>query len=149
MATLEPQTKTIDGFTFTCSQLPGMRSLKVFTRITKMLGKGAGKALGAAGKGQDVAGAAMLELLGNVDEGDVEYVARQLLEVAVVQSPEGSGCPSGNVAQNFDALFQGRIDLLFKALFFAMGVNYGSFLKGLVAGAAAKPAPTVPAAPAA
>lgn len=148
MATLEPQQKTIDGFHFTVSQLPGTRSLKVFARITKMLGKGASKALGAAGKGGDVAGAAMLELLGNVDEGDVEYVAKQLLEVAVVASPEGSGCPSGNVTANFDALFQGRLDLLLKALFFAIQVNYGSFLKGLVtSAAAAKPVPAAPAAP--
>lgn len=152
MATLEPQTKTIDGFTFTCSQLPGMRSLKVFTRITKMLGKGASKALGAAnGSGKDnaAAGAAVLELLGNVDEADVEYVARQLLEVCVVACPEGSGLPSGNVAQNFDQLFQGRLDLLLKALIFAIQVNFGSFLKGLAtsAAAAAKPAPAAPAAP--
>lgn len=151
MATLEPQTKTIDGFTFTCSQLPGMRSLKVFTRITKMLGKGAGKALGAAqagGKDSAAAGAAVLELLGNVDENDVEYVARQLLEVCVVSCPEGSGVPSGNAANNFDALFQGRLDLLLKTLFFAIQVNYGSFLKGLAtSAAAAKPAPAAPAAP--
>lgn len=150
MASLEPQTKTIDGFHFTVSQLPGTRGLRVFARILKMLGKGASKALGAAQAGGDVvANAAVLELLSNVDDADLEFVAKQLLEVAVVASPEGSGCPSGNVANNFDQLFQGRLDLLMKALFFAMQVNYGSFLKGLVtsAAAAAKPAPAAPAAP--
>lgn len=137
----EPQTKTIDGHEFQVSQLPGMRGLKVFTRLSKVLGAGLAGAFGA--KTNEERGVALLSLLQHVDEADVEYVTKELFSVALVKPPDSE--KFGPVNPVFDRVFQGRIDLLFKALVFALQVNYGDFFKGL--GAAAAGAAAAQAAP--
>ena len=122
---IEPQKKEIDGYTFTVSPLPGMRALKVSSRLAKLLG---GALLGVQrAKSKDDQTGAAIALLGNLDDADVEFLARELLTTAVVRCPDGTG---GNPVDLFDTLFQGKIDLLFKALFFAVQVNF-PFVKGL------------------
>lgn len=134
---LTPQVEEIDGIRFTISQLPGMRGLRVFSRLTKMLGK-AGPAAKALISGGTKDAGAVLAILGGMEEEDLVFVAKELLAPCVFSGPADVG--QGNAADRFDVLFQGRIDLLFKVLLFALRVNYGSFSKGLSgsAGQAAK-----------
>lgn len=137
----EPQEKTIDGYTFKISQLPGMRGTKVFTRLTKLL-TGIKDALGANSEAAKVSAA--LGLLEKLDENDVQYFCTELLTPAVCTTPEGKVLP---VMPHFDALFQGRVDLVFKVLLFALQVNYGGFLRGLAASAAAQAVVAAPSSP--
>lgn len=134
----EPEKRDIDGYSFTVSKLPGRRMTRVFVRLTKAVGKGGSGLGGLLKKGaiEDQA-SAILSLLGAVDEDDVMFIANELLTPCTYRAPDGSG---GNPSDNFDTLFQGRIDLLFKVLVFALQVNFGSFFKGLSERAAAQAA---------
>jgi hypothetical protein len=114
---LDAQTKTFDGYTFTISQLPGMRGGRVFTRLLRVL-TGAREALRA--KDEESRAAAMLDIVEKLSEDDFEYFCRELLAPATVQTPEGKLV---KVMENFDLLFQGRIDLVFRALVFAVQIN--------------------------
>lgn len=137
---IDAQKKEIDGYGFTVSQLPGMRGVKVFTKLTRLL-SGAKQALAA--KSDDEKAGALLGLLEKLEPEDVEYFLTELLTPALVKVPAGVGLPAlegkeVQVMPHFDALFQGRIDLALRALVFALQVNYGGFLKGLAKSVAAQ-----------
>lgn len=138
---IEAQKKEIDGYYFTVSQLPGMRGVKVFTKLTRLL-SGAKAALAA--KSDEEKAGALLGLLERLEPEDVEYFMTELLTPALVKVPAGSGTnldgKEVQVMPHFDTLFQGRIDLALRALVFALQVNYGGFLKGLAKSVAAQAA---------
>lgn len=126
----DPVWKQIDEYEFKVSPLPGMRNLKVFTKMAGMLAKGASNGVAAlqAAKTEGEQSMLFLALLSNVEPADVEYLARELLATAVVKMPDGK---QSGVMPIFDTLFQAKLDVLFKLLVEAMKVNYGNFFKGL------------------
>ena len=111
-------------------QLPAMRALKLLHKLTKALAP----ALAAVGKGQgtdlmdvdlgNLAGAAE-KLFANFSQDDLEEVTRQLLEESLISIDGGAKRPT---MLDFDGTFGGKIDLLLKAIAFALEANY-PFLK--------------------
>ena len=133
---IEPQTKSIDGRTFTVAPLPAMRQYKLMTRLAKRLGPGLGPALGGLFpqlqqmKGVDLRKvdlAALLPALGalfdQLDPDEAEAVLKELLQTSLID-----GKPLLPV---FDAELQGKMGTILKLLGFALEVNYGGFFGGL------------------
>jgi len=134
--------KTIDGLTFTVQQLPAMRSLKLLHRLGKTVGPAMLKALsGAPDKAPaklgsmnvaDMADGVAL-LFDRLSADDAESIVRELFETATVTE-------NGNTFQLmpvFDNVLAGRTATLFKAVKFALEVNYQDFLPALLASAQA------------
>ena len=126
-----PEWKQIDEYGFLISPLPGMRGVKVFTKLGKMLAKGAAAADSLkSAKNETEQGMVLLSLLSEVEPEDVEFLCKELLGPAVIRMPNGTQSPLMPV---FDTIFQARTDLVFKVLVEAMKLNFGSFFKGLIA----------------
>jgi hypothetical protein len=156
MANEETQSKDLgDGYVVSVNVLPGRRGLRCFNRLLQVLGavgdgvKPALKAIapalgGKQGKPDAELGAGLLSALKGFNPDDVDFLGTELLSPAVMSCPDGRKLPLGN-AGHFDTVFAGRVDLFYKALFFALQVNYGGFLKGWVQGIVAG-LPTTPVA---
>jgi hypothetical protein len=151
-----PQSKDLgDGFTLNVGKLPGRKGFRVFNRVVKMLGtlsggaKDLAKGAAALATGKDPKldaqlGGALFSALAGVSEDDLDFLATELLATAVMNCPDGKGLPIGQ-STHFDTVFAGRVDLIYKAIFFALQVNYGGFMKGWVAGLMAKLGALAPA----
>jgi hypothetical protein len=124
-----PVWKQLEDLSVCVSPLPGMRGVKVFTKLSNMLAKGtAGLAGLSKAKNELEQGVILLGLLSHVEPDDVEYLCTQLLENALVRV-NGQQSPLMPV---FDQVFQARTHLVFKVLVEALRVNYGTFFKGLI-----------------
>ncbi len=126
----EPVEKTIDGEQYTFCQLPPKKSLKLLTRIVRIIGAPLGAALdGIKGTG-DVRTALETDinismivsaLCDRLDENEVEAIVDTLLSQVIHAG-------QGEVSKRFDVLFSGRLGHLFKVLAEALKVEYGDFL---------------------
>src|SRR5688572_18336991 len=123
----QTQTKEIDGQTWEVSQLPGMKSLKMFRRLGNVLGPALAKTLASGvdvqqGKMNLVGiGEAIGALFERLSEPELESIVKDLLWNAVVDGKVLF--PTGTNAQ-FDTLMAGRTVTVLKALVFAIEVNY-------------------------
>ena len=135
--------KTIDGLTFTVQQLPAMRALKLMHKLAKTIGPAMLKALSGApstGAPIKVGNINVAELADGVallfdrlSEADVESIMRELFETTMVTE-------NGQTFQLmpvFDNVLAGKMSTLFKAVQFALEVNYRDFLPALLASAQA------------
>lgn len=130
----EPVEKVIDGDTYTFCQMSPKQSLKLLTRIVKIVGPTIGAAVdGAKIGGMDIAAVIEQEmdiskivsaLCDRLDENEVEAIVDGLLS-QVIHSGQGE------VSKRFDVIFGGRLPHLFKVLGEAIKVEYGDFLAGL------------------
>lgn len=138
------QSKTIDGLVFTVQMLPAMRATLMVVRLGKLLGVPLLKSLsgvqaggkGASLKNLDVGQLAqgVDELFGRLSEAEVEELFKIFFETALVKK-EGKEFP---LLPNFDSALMGKPFTAFKALKFALEVNFGDFfaaLPGLLAAA--------------
>jgi len=134
--------KTIDGLTFTVQQLPAMRSLKLMHKLGKTIGPAMLKALSGAPAGKeikvgninvaDMADGVSL-LFDRLSAEDTESIVRELFETTMVTE-------NGQTFQLmpvFDNVLAGKMATLFKAVKFALEVNYQDFLPALLASAQA------------
>lgn len=106
-------------------QLDAMRSLRLLHRLTKIVAPavarlGGGKSLmemdvGALGGAADA-------LFANFSEQDLEEITKTLLSDAVARA-DGKELPCYPLG--FGLAFDGRPDLILKALMFALELNYG------------------------
>lgn len=132
--------KTIDGLTFTVQQLPAMRSLKLMHRLGKTIGPALLKSLSGAPSGAtvkvgninvaDMADGVAL-LFDRLSADDAESIVRELFETTMVTE-------NGQTFQLmpvFDNVLAGKMSTLFKAVRFALEVNYQDFLPALLASA--------------
>lgn len=131
----EPVKKVIDGEQYTFCQLPPKKSLKLLTRILKIIGAPIGAAIGTwdgAGPAEDVEnildreidlGAVVRQLCDRLDENDVEYIVDMLLSQVLHAG-------KGEVSKVFDEHFGGRLTHLFKVIFAALEVEYADFFDG-------------------
>lgn len=141
------QERVIDGQTFSVTQLPAMRALKMLSRLVRTLGPaaarlmdGAASAGGALGSGlgglaqMNVAalGQAVTVLTERLTEAELESITRELLETATVDGRL--------LMPSFDLTMQGRMGPVLQLLAFALEVNYGSFFGVLAASATAEAA---------
>jgi len=122
----EPVTKTIDDEQYTFCMLPVKQSIRLLTRILKIIGP----ALGGAATGEDIRNIGDIDLgmvvsgiCSRLDENDVEHIIDTLL-TQVLHSGKG------NLQQIFDAHFGGRLPHLLKVVAAALEVNYGDFFGG-------------------
>lgn len=137
------QSKTIDGLVFTVQMLPAMRATLMVVRLGKLLGVPLLKSLsgvqagkGASLKNLDVGQLAqgVDELFGRLSEAEVEDLFKVFFETALVKK-DGKEFP---LLPNFDNALMGKPFTAFKALKFALEVNFGDFfaaLPGLLAAA--------------
>ena len=127
----EPIEKTIDGEQYTFYQLPPKKSLKLMTRLVRIIGAPISAALGDLPDGQvnlemilesDLnLGAIVGALCDRLDENEVEAIVDALLSQVIHAG-------QGEVSKKFDVLFAGRLPHLFKVLGAALEVEYGDFL---------------------
>jgi hypothetical protein len=120
------QERVIDGRTFVVSQLPAGAGWKLLRRIAHGVGPAFGKLMGAGSLAEaDMSsmGEALATLFDRLTEAEMKVIIDTLFTSATVD-----GVP---VLQAFDKVFQGEMPLLFKALKFAIEVNYGNFPSAL------------------
>jgi hypothetical protein len=137
------QERLIDGSTFSVTQLPAMRGVKMLNRLFRVLGPPAARALGGvnvaelasrglAGLDVGALAEAVPLLADRLTEAELEALVRELLETATID-----GRP---LMPTFDLTMQGRVGTVLKLVGFALEVNYGSFFD--VLGGAARAATT-------
>jgi hypothetical protein len=129
----EPVEKTIDGEKYTFCQLPAKKSLKLLTRLVKIVGPSLGAAVGSVAEGDiDIQtvldrhldlGAVVAALCDRLEENEVEAIVDTLLSQVIHAG-------QGEVSQKFEVLFAGRLPHLFKVLAAALQLEYGDFLAG-------------------
>lgn len=116
------QDRTIDGLTYSVSQLPASRGLEMFGKLAGLLGPAALEALAKGASFdkdlQTLAPAAVM-LFARLQPGDLTAIAKELLGPATVDNTP--------LEKQFEVHFQGRILHLFKVLVFAIEVNFGDF----------------------
>lgn len=126
----EPIEKTIDGEQYTFCQLPPKKSLKLLTRIVRIIGAPLGAAMDGLKDAGDIRTALdadidismiVAALCDRLDENEVEAIVDTLLSQVIHAG-------QGEVSKRFDVLFGGRLAHLFKVLAEALKVEYGDFL---------------------
>ena len=124
----EPVKKVIDGEEYTFCLLPPKQSIRLLTRILKIVGP----ALGGAVSGGDIesimdadidTGMIISQLCSRLDENDVEHIIDALLSQVIHKG-------SGDLSRVFDQHFAGRLPHLFKVVGVALEVQYGDFFAG-------------------
>ena len=108
---------------FEVTQFTCMRSVRMMTRLGKMLGPALEKLKGAAAGDQGDALAAIGDLLQTLEEVAVEKLILDLLEVVTID-----GTP---LRPQLDMLFAGKLASLFKLAAFVVQVNYSDFFGAL------------------
>ena len=125
----EPVKKVIGGEEYTFCQLPPKKSLKLLTRILKLIGPALGGAMSEDGDAKNIMdldlGMVVSQLCARLDENEIEYIIDMLLS-QVLHSGKG------NLAQVFDQHFAGRLPHLFNVLGAALEVEYNDFFDGKI-----------------
>jgi hypothetical protein len=119
---LATQDRMIDGFKVQVSQLPARAGLKLLNRLGKVLGPSLGKA-GGAFKGSDLKrldlgalGVALGELFVNLSDEDLDYFIDKFFHAATLDNKP--------FLTSFDAVLQGRVETILKALSFWVLVHF-------------------------
>ena len=121
----------INNEQYTFCQMPPKRSLRLMTKIIRIVGAPLGAALNGI-KADQVDIAALLEadldfsmivtaLCDRLDENEVEAIVDELLSQVLHAG-------QGEVSKQFDVIFAGRLPHLFKVVGQALKVEYGDFL---------------------
>ncbi len=139
------QEKEIDGYVFRVTQLPAMKSLRMFARLGKLFGPAITKGLA----GMDIKdlskldvgllGAAFGELFTSVSENDLESLTRDLLAATTIDNVL--------LLPVIDLKLQGQPLTILKLLAFALEVNYKSFFDAARALGASRAAPSTSTSP--
>lgn len=130
---------------FDVQQIDGIAGVKLFLRLTKVLGPALPGLARAARGGLDTAGKleALAGLVSNLSESDYEHAQSVLLARCVARFP-ADGQIENSVLTSLGDLFAGRTFDLVRLVVFALEVNYSDFF-GKVG--ALQKAPTTPATP--
>jgi hypothetical protein len=140
----ETQEKDIGGRKFTVAQLPGTRGLHAFNKCVRYLGPALVTGIrGVTKDGAEDIGSkdstlllsaletALPRLLADMSESQFDDLRTSLLATAQVDvEVEERGVTITkryNVLEKFDLIFRGRVFDVYKLLFFAIQVNFGTF----------------------
>src|SRR5712664_1503473 len=124
---LAMQDLAIGQNTFTVSQLPAMRALKLSTRISKLIGPALAAAAGETVNMETVARA----LFDRLDPDELEKILRELLDTTTVRGTSSE--KSAPLMALFDVLFAGdRLADLVPLVQFALKVQFGALFTALV-----------------
>lgn len=127
----EPVRKVIDQQAYVFHQMPAKASLKLLTRIIKIVGAPIGAGVGSMGGAGDMLEreinleSVVTSLCDRLDENQVERIIDELLSQA---RHEGEGEVSA--PHTFEALFGGNLPHLFKVVMAAFEAEYGNFFGG-------------------
>lgn len=126
---IESQSRTIDGMEFTVTPLPGKKGFETFPRVMKLLSPALEQLGEALSKDttQTAAGLAVLAKaiasLAQTSPTELTSLLNLMMESSVV-SVDGN---QQRVMQAFDIVFAGKTLTAYKALAFAVEVNYRDF----------------------
>jgi hypothetical protein len=130
--------KSIGGRVFKVAQLPGMRGAKLFFRLSSAVVPALARIGGGLGS---VSEKSLLEedvgpflnaantLFEKLTEAEFERLVRELLETTTVSR---SDLPEQLLMPIFDEEMAGEIGTLLQLVAFALKVNFGNFMPGLV-----------------
>lgn len=130
----EEKSRTIDGVTFSVTQLGFREGRRAFMRLSKSIGPGMTAMLAGAASIKDVQAqglaAGVGRLIQDVSDEDLEYFAEVFGKVTRYHTGDSSKRP---VLKDTDreSLFAGRLMLFFKWLAFAAEVNFADFFAAL------------------
>ena len=124
--------KTIDNQEYEFGQFPATGSLKILTRLAKIVGDPLGMFATAFGSDPkknfldqnisgDVINKAVKILVSNLDENEVIDIVKALMSQVLCE---------GKPIVNFDVHFQGRLGHLFKVIKACIEVQYSDFFEG-------------------
>lgn len=130
------KSKEIEGITFTVQQLGGKRAMRLWTKLFRIVAPALAKTLeGNSLTGMTLAkldlkslGDAVQLLTDKLTPDEFDAMRDELFETAFAVW-EGQTVPLNRMQ---DEIFAGRVLLAFKVLRFALEVNYGDFLGGLL-----------------
>ena len=144
----QSEPREIDGETYTVTQFPASKNLRLWTRIVRLLGEPLGALVQGAVAAGGLALSAAVDIQGAVkalaeklEPLEFESLVRDLLSGTFVKGvgPDGN-VVAKDVADVFDGLFAGRMTTLFKVLAFVMEENYADFFAQFAKVAAGQPA---------
>lgn len=134
----ETRSKEIDGFTFTVQQLPARRGAKLEIKLTRILGPGVLRSLSgvklSASKLADVdlnlsdLANGLEDVFTKFSENDFDSLINELFETSTISQ-------NGKTVQLLpvvDEWLAGHPETLFKAVKFALEVNFGNFISALL-----------------
>lgn len=141
---IETKTKVIDGLTFTSTQLPPLKAYPLSARVAKILLPVFSKLLSPDLKFGDAEAflaqhpdkliPVIEPLLSALGEKENEDLPLKLLAGTTVQVPDEAGQLSIihlGTPEAFNRAFQGRGLTLYKAMWFAVEVNFADFFAGV------------------
>jgi hypothetical protein len=151
---IETKTKTIDGLTFMSTQLPPLKAYPLAARVAGILLPMFSKLASSGIKLDDAEAffktdsAKLLPILEPLLEAlakkDNEDLPQKLLAATTVQVPDETGqltLISLLTPEGINRAFQGRGMTMFKAMWFAVEVNFRDFFGGALKGAPTKASP--------
>lgn len=125
-----PVVETIDGFEFTVVPFPALHALGLLARLMKSVGP----ALGAIGGGDELTDISKIApALAALSPVEAQNLALEILKGTFVYVDDGGKVPRKfelGVREKFDAVFNGRIKTMFKALGLALRANFAGFTDG-------------------
>lgn len=137
------ESKVIGGDRYTVSQLGATEGQRVIVRLMRFFGPAVAKAQTAKDGERDAA--FISGLADAIDPDTFAELAHTMAENTQVQ-PSGAKA-SGPLSGVYDAHFAGRYFELVQWFVFAMGVNFGGFFRGILAGGIASVVTSGQAAP--
>lgn len=134
---LETKEVSLDQYTFKIVQLPGMKALQTWHRLTKAFAPAAAHLMGAFKSDKlseiqvDQLGAAVRDLFAGLPEADLLAMTKTLLESATVRDGEREQLLMNPAV--FDKVMAGRTHLVFILLWEAAKLNYALFFAEIAA----------------
>lgn len=125
---IETKEKEIDGATYAVTQFPGRKALTLKVRLLSVVGPSLLSTIGAVkgGTGEveiDSLGGAAQKLVDNLSKEGAVNLVMELLSSTRRDGHEIT-------PQLFDMEFAGKLDTVWKVVWWVLEVNYGSFFAG-------------------
>lgn len=125
---LKTDTCVINGATYSITQLPAMRGMRLFARVARFLGPALGK-LGVSGQ---KAGGVSEEVLGAAVEALFERLAPDEFEAVLTEffwslKRDGRDVAPKASGSQFDLEMAGQLVTILQLVKFAFEVNFGNF----------------------
>ena len=132
---LKSETRTIGGMEFIVTQMPGRESMRMFARLSKLLGPAIAEAVGSGnveallGKKVESLGSAITTLLDDLDVVEFESITEAFAAHTTVKGDGQS--KHAPLKDMFDLVFAGKMGVLMSWLGMSITVNYETFLADL------------------